>query len=371
VRVLIAPQEFKGSLSADEAADAIATGIRRSRPDWELDVLPLADGGPGFIDALRRAVRADTVGLVVHDALGRPVVGRYAILRKDRAAVVEAAQANGLLHIGPAERDPLRADTAGVGELIADAVAARPGRLLVGVGGSATTDGGAGMARALGARFLDAEGEELPPGGGSLGRLARIKWRRPALFEDLAPVVATDVTNPLLGPNGAAAVYGPQKGATPEQVGILEAGLRRLAETVRRDLGADVAELPGGGAAGGLAAGLVAFLGGRITSGFEVVAEATGLGARLAAADLVVTGEGSLDEQSRQGKTTGRVLELARAAGKPATVLAGRADGNTPNVRTLAEIEPEPTACMARAAQLLAELSSRWAASTSYHPPEP
>ena len=152
---------------------------------------------------------------------------------------------------------------------------------------------------------------------------------------------------------------------------MLEAALQQYAAVVRRDLGVDVSRLAGGGAAGGLAAGLVAFLGARITSGFDVVAEATGLGARLAAADLVVTGEGSFDQQSRQGKTTGRVLELARAVGKPATVFAGRTDGNAPNVHTLAEIEPDPAECMARAAQLLADLSSRWAASTSYHPPEP
>jgi glycerate kinase len=371
VRVLVAPQEFKGSLSAGEAADAIATGIRRARPEWQLDVLPLSDGGPGFIDALRRAVRADTCSLVVHDALGRPLLGRYVILREGRVAVVEAAQANGLIHVDPTDRDPLRADSGGVGELIADAAAAKPNGLIVGVGGSATTDGGAGMARVLGARFLDAGGRELPPGGGPLVRLARIDWSRPAVIEGLEPVVATDVTNPLIGSNGAAAVYAPQKGATPEQVELLETGLRRYAEVVRRDLGVDVAELPGAGAAGGLAAGLVAFLGARIASGFDVVAEATRLVARLAAADLVVTGEGSFDNQSLQGKTTGRVIELARAAGKPAIILAGRADGPAPNVHTLMDLEPDPTACMAHASQILAELGSRWAASTSYHPSEP
>ena len=367
--MLVAPQEFKGSLSADEAADAIAAGIRRTRPEWELDVLPLSDGGPGFIDALRRAVRAETRGLVVHDALGRPLPGRYVVLREGRIAVVEAAQANGLVHVEPTERDALRADSGGVGELIADAVAASPRRLIIGVGGSATTDGGAGMARVLGARFLDEGGRELPPGGGALVRLARIEWSRPAVFEDLEPVVATDVTNPLVGPNGAAAVYAPQKGATPEQVELLDAALGRYAAVVRRDLGVDVGELPGAGAAGGLAAGLVAFLGARIASGFDVVAEATGLVPRLKAADLVATGEGSFDSQSLQGKTTGRVISLALAAGKPVAILAGRADTPAPNVDTLMRLEPDQGTCMARAAELLAELSAQWAASTAYDPP--
>ncbi len=371
MRVLVVPQEFKGSLSADEAAGAIAEGIGLARPDWQLDILPLSDGGPGFIDAMRRAVRAETRVLAVHDALGRPLPGRYLILSDGRLAIVEAAEANGLSHIEPADRAPLAADSAGVGELIKGAAAARPEGLIIGVGGSATTDGGTGMARALGARFLDVRGRALPPGGGPLVQLAHIEWSRPAAFANLDTVVATDVTNPLVGRNGAAAVYAPQKGATPKQVELLEAGLRRYAEVVHRDLGVDIAELPGAGAAGGLAAGLVAFLGARIASGFDVVAAATRLVARVAAADQVVTGEGSFDSQSLQGKTTGRVIELARTAGKPVSVFAGRTDAPAPHVRTLTEIEPDPDACMSRAAQVLAELGSRWAASTSYDPTEP
>ena len=361
MRVLIAPQEFKGSLGAEEAANSIAAGIRRARRGWRLDVLPLSDGGPGFIDAVRRAVPSDSYGLAVHDAMGRLVLGRWVVVRGSGDAVIEAAQANGLMHIEPEARDALAADSAGVGEILAAATESKPPRLIIGVGGSATTDGGAGMARALGARLLDAEGRELGPGGGPLRGLARIEWTRPPAFEGVEVVVATDVTNPLVGPNGAAAVYAPQKGATPEQVEVLEAGLRRFAGVVREGLGVAVAETAGAGAAGGLAAGLVAFLGARIVSGFDVVAEATGLGRRLAEADVVITGEGSFDSQSLQGKTTGRLLALAREAGKRCVVFAGRAEVRVGEVHTLAEVEPDTAVCLARARPLLEELAARWA----------
>lgn len=360
MRVLVAPQEFKGSLTAEEAADAMAAGIAEAQPGWAIDRLPMSDGGPGFIDAMRRAVRGDTHGAVVHDALGRRVLGRYVTLRGRATAVVEAAQANGLGHVGPEERDALRADTFGVGELILLAMEHRPATLLVGVGGSATTDGGAGMARALGARLLDAAGDDLEPGGGALTRLDRIEWKRPGAIAGVDVVVATDVTNPLTGANGAAFVFGPQKGATPEQCATLDAALAHFAAVVRRDLGVDVEHLPGGGAAGGLAAGLVAFLGARVESGFDVVSAATNLPARLAAADLVVTGEGSFDGQSRQGKVTGRVLELAAGMGKPCMVFAGRAPGG--GARTLDEVEDDPGRRMNEAARALRELARRWAA---------
>jgi glycerate kinase len=365
VRVLIAPQEFKGSLSADEAAAAIAKGIRQTQPGWTLDVLPLSDGGPGFLDALRRAIKADTAAAIVHDPLGRNVLGRYLVIRGSHDAVIEAAQANGLFHLSPGERDPLRADTYGVGQLIAAALEGRPPHLIVGVGGSATTDGGAGMARALGARFLDAAGNDPGPGGAPLANLARIEWRRPPSLEGVEVIVATDVTNPLTGPNGAAAVYAPQKGATPEQVDILEAALVRYARVVRDDLGVDIASLPGAGAAGGLAAGLVAFLGARIASGFDVVADATGLAQRLTAADYVVTGEGCFDSQSLQGKTTGRLLDMARTAGKPSAVFAGLARPDRPGVLALSSLEPDLTTSMRNAAALLRDLAARWAESVA------
>jgi glycerate kinase len=361
MRVLIAPQEFKGSLSADEAAAAIARGLRRAHPEWTLDVLPMSDGGPGLLDALRRAVKADTAAAVVHDALGRRVLGRYIRIRATGEVVIEAAQANGLMHVAGDERDALRADSRGVGELVAAALEEPTPRLIIGVGGSATTDGGAGMARALGARLLDERGNELGPGGGALADVARIDWARPRPLAGVEVVVATDVTNPLLGPNGAAAVYGPQKGATPDQVDLLEAALVRYAAVVRRSLGVDVASIAGGGAAGGLAAGLVAFLGARIESGFERVAETSHLGERLAFADFVITGEGSFDSQSLQGKVTGRIVELARKAGKPVTVLAGRAlhsHGGTATIQAIAEIEPDEAKAMSNAAALLTRLAA-------------
>lgn len=360
--MLIAPQEFRGSLSADEAAAAIKLGIRASRPDWRLDILPLSDGGPGFIDALRRAIVADTSADVIDDALGRKVLGRFAVVRADRTAVVEAAQANGLYHLTPAERDPLGADSFGVGQLIAAALATEPPRLIVGLGGSATTDGGSGMARALGARFTDVAGRPLERGGAALANLARIDWRRPAAFDGVEVVVASDVTNPLLGPEGCAAVYGPQKGASPEQVDILEAALVRYAAVVKRSLGVDIATIPGGGAAGGLGAGLVAFLGARISSGFAIVAEATGLSGRIAKADLVVTGEGSFDRQSFQGKTTGRLRDLAHDAGKRIVVFCGRTEIAEPDVVPLATLEPDSDMSMRNAGTLLETLAARWAA---------
>lgn len=363
MRVLVAPQEFKGSLTAVEAAAAIARGLRRARPAWDLDILPLADGGPGFLDAMHGASGGELREVVVHDALGRPVAARYLWQPGPRRAIVEAAEANGLLRIAPAERDALAAGTYGVGELLRAAVEAGPAELLVGVGGSATTDGGAGMACALGARFLDRDGRELGPGGGALIALDRIEWTPPAWCSRTRVVVATDVTSPLAGPTGAAHIFAPQKGASPEDVALLDAALARFAAVVARDIGVDVADPPGSGAAGGLAAGLVAFAGASIVSGFDVVADATRLRDRLGRADLVVTGEGSFDRQSRQGKTTGRVLALSREHGSRAVVLAGRSDEpSSPFVRTLAELEPVAVRSMTNAAELLEQLAARWAA---------
>ena len=367
MRILVAPQEFKGSLSAEEAAVAITRGIRESRPQWTVDQLPLSDGGPGFLEALRHAVKADTAGLAVHDALGRRVLGRYLVLRGSRVAVVEAAQANGLYHLAPLELDPLGADSFGVGELILAAAAGRPPGIVVGVGGSATTDGGAGMARALGARFLDVDGRELGSGGAPLVDLARIEWVRPPAFDGIDIVVATDVTNPLVGASGAAAVYGPQKGATPAQVALLEAALVRYAAVVEECLEVQIARLAGAGAAGGLAGGLVAFLGARVRSGFAFVAEATGLADRLGQADVVVTGEGSFDAQSLQGKGTGRIRAMAREAEKPCFVFAGVSAVDEPGVRTLAGIEPDRAQSMANAAALLEEVAARWGADFEDH----
>jgi glycerate kinase len=362
VRVLVAPQEFKGSLRADEAATAIASGIRAARPEWEVDAVPMSDGGPGFIDAIQAAIGGEIVAVRAHDALLRPRGCRFLWLSERGWAVVEAAEANGLVLIAPEERDACRADSYGVGEVIAAALERGPGRLVVGIGGSATTDGGHGMARALGARFRDGAGRELAPGGASLAELERLDWEPPAGLAGVEVVAATDVTNRLLGREGAAAVYGPQKGASAEDVDALEAGLARFASVVRRALGVDVATLAGGGAAGGLGAGLVAFLGARLESGFEIVAGLTGLEERVRAADIVVTGEGSFDSQSGRGKTTGRVIELARRAEKPVVVFAGRAEPGS-GALTLSSLEGDERRSMAAAGELLERVASAWASS--------
>ncbi|MEP6872671.1 MAG: glycerate kinase [Anaerolineaceae bacterium] len=361
MRVLIAPQEFKGSLSAEEAATAIRRGLRRARPDWTFDFLPLSDGGPGFLDALRKAVKSDTSASVVHDALGRPVLGRWVVIRESGDVFIEAAQANGLYHLRTDELDPLYADTAGVGELIAEAALGVPARIIVGVGGSATTDGGSGMARALGAVFLDEAGNALPPGGAPLARLARIDWRPPDWVGQIEIVVACDVTSPLTGPAGTATVYSPQKGATVGQVELLEAAMLRYAAVLKRSLGVDIASLPGGGAAGGLGAGLVAFLGARIASGFEIVSEVTHLRERMERCALVVTGEGSFDSQSTLGKVSGKVSEMANALGKSCMLFAGRSDQADPRIRTLLADEPDLARSMQRADALLSAVAARWA----------
>jgi glycerate kinase len=361
MRVLVAPQEFKGSLTAAEAADAMAAGIREARLDWEIDLLPMSDGGPGFIDALAAALGGERREAAAHDALMRPIRPSLLWLAHDRLAVVESAAANGLTLIAESERDPLHADTQGVGELIAAALGLGPAELVVGVGGSATTDGGHGMARALGARFLDGAGRPLPPGGAALLRLERIDWEPPPGIRGVAVTVACDVRNPLTGPHGAAAVYGPQKGASAADVDVLDAALTRYAAVLRQALGVDVESLPGAGAAGGLAAGLVAFLGARLESGFDIVARVSGLETRLARADVAVTGEGSFDAQSLQGKTTGRLVALAEANAKPVVVFAGTASGDG-RVRTLASIEPDAERSMREARPLLVRLAREWAA---------
>jgi glycerate kinase len=354
VRILVAPQEFKGSLSAVEAANAIAAGIRRALPAAEPVVLPLSDGGPGFVDALHAAIGGRLVTVPTHDAVGRSRMGVF-LLAEDGTAYIEAAQANALSHLASRELAPLTSTTFGVGELLQAALDRSPGRVVAGVGGSATNDGGAGMAQALGARLLDASVHELRPGGAALSRLARVEWSAPDLPE---VIVATDVTNPLLGPNGATAIFGPQKGASASDVEVLEAALAHFADVIAKDLGIDVRNVPGSGAAGGLAAGLIAFLGARVESGFDLVAVACGFHEHLAIADLVITGEGSFDAQSLHGKTTGRVIAAAEAAGKPWLVLAGRAAPGTGAI-SLSEVAQPGDDPMADAATLLERLAAK------------
>ncbi len=355
MRVLVAPQEFKGSLSALQAAESIASGARRAVPSADIDLLPLSDGGPGFLQALHAAIDGAFHQVEARDALRRPVTA--SILQAGNTVFVEAAEANGLWRLHTDELDPLNAGTEGVGDLLLAAAKLAPARIVIGVGGSATSDGGAGMARALGARFTGMDGAELRPGAAPLADLVRVDWQRPALFEGIDIIVATDVENPLLGPEGAAHVYGPQKGANPQQVDQLEAALFRYATTLRRAFAVDVAFMPGAGAAGGLAAGLIAFLGARVESGFDVVADATDLRGRVEQAELVLTGEGSYDAQSAMGKVTGRVQRMAEEAGRRCIILAGRADDAGEDVHTLSSIETDTERAIANASGLLEQLA--------------
>ena len=312
VRILVAPLEFKGSLTAGQAARAIEAGVRASWPEAELHVVPLADGGPGTADALVDALGGTWHTAWAHDALGRPLQAQWASW--PGGAIVEMARASGLTLLAPAERDARVTTTLGTGELIADALETGVRSLLVGVGGSATNDGGAGALQALGYRFLDSSGRTLPPGGAALRNLARIvsDGVLPAVRQTEL-MVMTDVLNPLCGPTGASAVYGPQKGASAEDVALLDAALAHFAEVVKRDLGVDAAHLPGTGAAGGLSYGLMVGCGARISRGFDHLARLLELDRRLEGVDWVLTGEGRLDTQTLSGKGP---LELARRAGR-------------------------------------------------------
>jgi glycerate kinase len=324
MRVVVAPQEFKGSLTAREAADAIAAGVRDALPDARIDVVPMSDGGAGLVDAMLDARGGERVVVDVHDPLMRPVRATFAMLSPGDTAAIEMAAASGLVLVSEGERDPLVATTYGTGELIRAALDRGCTRIIVGVGGSATVDGGAGAMQALGARLLDAAGADLPPGGGPLALLDRIDLAGcDARLAGAEILVACDVTNTLCGPQGAAAVFGPQKGASPEAVRVLDDALRHFAAAAQRDTGVDLLPAAGGGAAGGLGAGLMVVAGAAVAPGFEIVAEAVGLEAKIAAADLVVTGEGRLDAQTAFGKTAAGVARLARAHGKRVAVVAG------------------------------------------------
>jgi glycerate kinase len=326
MRILISPQEFKGTLTAVQAANAIASGIARVLPSAHLELAPIADGGPGFVDALVGTTGGKYRESPVQDPLGRPVNARWGLIGEG-TAVLEMAAASGLLLLSAAERDPRRASTFGTGQLIRAALDAKCPRIFLGIGGSATNDGGAGAAEALGIRFLDRAGKPLPRGGAALARLERIDLAgRDPRLEAVELWVAADVTNPLLGPTGASAIYGPQKGADAQAVSELDLALSRLAEVTRAQSGRDLATVPGAGAAGGLAFGLLAFCGGQLKRGFEVVAESLGLEERAGRADVVIIGEGRLDQQSAYGKGPGSLAALAKRKGKRTVIFAGRVD---------------------------------------------
>jgi glycerate kinase len=324
LRIVIAPQAFKGSLDAPDVAQAIARGVKAVFREAELIILPVADGGEGTVRALVEASGGKTVTTRVMGPLGHPVNATWGLLGDGETGVIEMAAASGLPLIARHERDPLRATTYGTGELIRHALDFGIRKLIIGLGGSATNDGGAGMAQALGARFLDDGDHELPPGGGALEKLARIDVSSvdPRLGEvDIE--VACDVTNPLCGQEGASAVYGPQKGADRDMVRRLDAALHHYAEIVRRDVDRDVRDIPGSGAAGGLGAGLMAFTNARLAPGVDIVFRAIDLEGKLQGADLVITGEGRMDSQDIYGKAPMAVAERAQKLGVPSIAIVG------------------------------------------------
>jgi len=325
MKIVIAPDSFKESLSALEAASAIEAGFREVFPDAVYVKVPVADGGEGTVEAMIAATGGRRIDLQATGPLGRPVAAFYGLTGgADTIAVIEMAAASGLELVAPDERDPLRATSRGTGDLIRAALDAGARRFILGVGGSATNDGGAGMLQALGVGLFDAQGAQLAPGGAALAGLDRIDVSgldpriKQSVFE-----VACDVSNPLVGLLGASAIFGPQKGATPEMVAQLDANLRHYAAIIARDLGQDVADIPGAGAGGGIAAAMLVFLDGRLRPGSEIVTDAVGLDAAVVDADLVVTGEGRIDSQTVNGKTPIGVARVAQRHGKPVIAIGG------------------------------------------------
>ncbi|HET7306171.1 MAG TPA: glycerate kinase [Segeticoccus sp.] len=362
--VLVAPDKFKGSLTAAQVAAAVGVGLRRV-VDVDVVPVPVADGGDGTV-AAALAAGYDAVPVTAAGPTGEPVGTTYA--RLDDLAVIEMADASGLARLPGGVPQPLTATSRGLGEVMAAAVDAGCRRLVLGIGGSASSDAGAGMLAALGARLRDATGAELPDGGGPLGDLAEIDLQ--PVRERMAGVtvtVACDVDNPLTGPRGAAAVYGPQKGAHADEVATLDAHLARFADVVSAATQADVRDEPGAGAAGGVGYAALAALGARLRPGIDLVLDLVGFHERLAAADLVITGEGSLDEQTLHGKAPAGVAAAAAARAVPVIAVCGRTMLEPARIRaagihaaySLTDLEPDVRRCIAEAAPLLERLGER------------
>lgn len=381
MKILICPDSFKDALPAADAARAIAAGARRAGGDIDALECPLADGGEGSLDALLAATGAERRSADVHDALGRPTRADWGWHAASRTAYVELAEASGLQALTPDERTALHSTTFGVGELIREALDSGAEHLLLTLGGSATNDGGAGMLTALGARLRNGEGRDLAPGGAALADLTELDLE--GLDPRLAGLrveTAVDVDNPLLGERGASAVFGPQKGATPDEVARLDAALARLADVTAATLGQDHRHLPGAGAAGGMGFAARAFLGAALRPGIELVMAQAGVEALLADADLVITGEGQLDGQSLAGKTPIGVARLAQRHGVPVVVLAGRlapgwqaaCDEGVTAAFALADGPMALDEALARCAELLADrtesLIRLWAALAGRRP---
>jgi glycerate kinase len=380
VRILVAPDKFKGVLTAREAAENIAQGLRDALPDAKIEMVPMADGGEGTAEVICNAHGVSWLQCKAHDPLGREIDARYGWISDNKVAVMEMSEAAGMRRLSESERDLRRANTFGVGEMISDAARRGAAEIIIGLGGSATNDGGFGMARALGFRFFAGTKEltetvsELVKLTGillpkrSVGALVpsaqpRTRRRTQLPLQPEVPKItaAADVRNPLLGKNGASRVFGPQKGATEDELDILERALTRLADVIAEEFGFDYRDQPGAGAAGGLGFGLMSFCSAKTRPGFDVVAEAVGLEAKMKDADLVITGEGSLDQQTLEGKTPAGVARLARRLSKPVFAVVGRAI-NDREVREVFDAVYENTRPgmsqeenMKRAAELLRE----------------
>ena len=325
MKIVIAPDSFKESLSAEGVAQAIARGFQSIYPSAELVLLPVADGGEGTTDSLVAATKGRRITQQATGPLGESVEAFWGLLGDGKTAVVETAAASGLDLIDSSQRDPLTATTRGTGELILAAVDQGAKHIIVGLGGSATNDGGAGMLQALGVGLLDASGEQIPSGGIGLAKLATIDLSNlDARLADVRFDVACDVDNPLIGDNGASAIFGPQKGATPEMVKTLDANLAHFAAITQQATGKDIVNIPGAGAAGGLGGGFLGFLNATLKSGIDIVLDAVAFEEHLTGASLVVTGEGRMDSQTIRGKTPVGVSKRAKAAGNiPVIALAG------------------------------------------------
>jgi len=327
MKIVIAPDSFKESLSAQQVCEAIACGIRQIHEDVEIETIPMADGGEGTVDALVAATGGTISHATVTGPTGAPVVARWGMLGGDHeTAILEMASASGLALVPPPRRDPTLTTTYGTGELILAALEAGASRILIGIGGSATNDGGVGAAQAAGVRFYDQDGNLCASGmgGGGLSEVARIDLStRDPRIGSTSIQVACDVDNPLCGPYGAAAIYGPQKGATPEQVRTLDTNLGHVADLMERDLGKKIRDWAGAGAAGGLGAGLVAFFDAEMQPGVQIVLEAVQFADRIQDADLIITGEGRIDRQSMMGKVIEGVGRAGKAAGVPVVALVG------------------------------------------------
>lgn len=354
-RVLVAADKFKGSLTAVQVAERVTAGLRRVLPGLDVEALPVADGGDGTV-AAAVAAGFERREVQVTGPRGESLTAAYAL--RDGTAVVEMAEASGLQHLPAGVFAPLTATTYGSGELLRAALDAGARTIVFGVGGSATTDGGAGMLAALGARFLDASGAPVPPGGGSLRELATADLSGlDARLKDVELILASDVDNPLTGPKGAPAVYGPQKGATPEDVALLDAALAHYASV----LGPEHADSPGAGAAGGIGYGALVALGASFRPGIEVMLDVLGFAPALERATLVITGEGSLDEQTLHGKAPAGVAAAARARGIEVVAVCGRlalppealGHAGIRRAYALTSLEPDPAKSMARAGDLL------------------